>query len=161
MNAATPAATLTPSHRPPFPSVGCPLNHGTAIVDQLLAAITRDRADEAFESSLDAALDLRLLLDAEADVDSILTAFFRLRRLAGERHYLACFRLRRWLETQFCALVYFNRHEPPRTVPLTLDLHHCADLRTRCAGLAADNICDPFWVRVRFARSTAATPALS
>jgi len=158
------AATSAPTANPPQTSstgIGCPLNHGTAVVDQLLAAITRDHADESFEAALDAALDLRLLLAAEADADTILTAFFRLRRIAEERHYLACFRLRRWLETQFCALVQFNRCQPPRTLPLILDLASCADLRARCACLAADDVHNLSWVRVRFARATAATPALT
>ena len=162
MNAATPALSFTP----PLPlssssGFGCPLNHGTAVVDQLLAAITRDRADESFEAALDAALDLRLLLAGDADPDTILAAFFRLRHIAEERHYLACFRLRRWLEAQFCALVYFNRCEPPRTLPLILDLASCADLRARCACLAADDVRHVPWVRVRFARATASSPAVA
>jgi|GEM_PF-5130478 len=154
MNAATPALSPNVPY-PSNPGSGCPLNHGTAIVDQLLAAITRDRADESFENALDAALDLRLLLAAEADADSILAAFFRLRLIAEERHYLACFRLRRWLESQFCALVHFNRCAPPRTVPLVLDLFNCHDLRTRCACLAAEDIRTAPWARVRFVRTSA------
>lgn len=161
MNAATSASTVNPHPLSSSLGIGCPLNHGTAVVDQLLAAITRDSSDESFDAALDAALDLRLLLAGETDADTILAAFFRVRQIAEERHYLACFRLRRWLETQFCARVYFNRCEPPRTLPLILDLATCADLRARCACLAADDVHNLSWVRVQFARNAAATPALT
>ncbi len=161
MNAATPAdLALSSSSSSPFPGAACPLNHGTAVVDQLLAAITRDRADESFEIALDAALDFRLLLATETDPETLLSAFLRLRHIAEERHYLACFRLRRWLETQFCALVYLDRCQPPLTLPLTLDLANCTQLRTRCACLAADDLRNLPWIRVRFARTSATTPAL-
>ena len=154
MNAVTPASTLaTPPLSPPS-VIGCPLNHGTAVVDQLLAAITRDRADDSFEPALDAALDLRLLLSENHDPDLLLSAYFRLRSTAEERHYLACFRLRRWLETQLCALVFFDRTHAPHRVSVSLDAAGCADLRTRCAYAATAGDPLPSWIRVKFAHHT-------
>lgn len=161
MNATTPVPAAFSPLSASSSAASCPLNHGTAVLDQLLAAITRDRADESFELALDAALDFRLLLAGDADADTILSGFFRLRRIVEERHYLACFRLRRWLESQFCARVFLNRCEPPRTLPLILDLASCADLRTRCACLAAEDLRTLPWVRVQFARAVAPTPAFA
>jgi hypothetical protein len=128
----------------------CPLNSGVAVTDQLLAAITRDHRADDFESVLDAALDLRLLLAAEADAESILKAFCRLRRIAEDRHYLACFRLRRWLESNFSACVFFDRSQPPTCVALRLDVCDCTALRTRCTLAALDGDTIPAWVHVRF-----------
>lgn len=150
MNSSATSAALSPS-TPIRPShLECPLNSGVAVTDQLLAAITRDHRADDFESALDAALDLRLLLAAEADAESILKAFFRLRRVAEDRHYLACFRLRRWLESNFFARVFLDRSQPPACVPLRLDVCDCTALRTRCTLAAVSGHALPNWVRVHF-----------
>ncbi len=138
-------------------SLECPLNSGVAVTDQLLAAITRDHSADHFEAALDAALDLRLLLAAEAEAESILNAFFRLRRVAEDRHYLACFRLRRWLESHFFARVFFDRSQPPKSVVLRLNVCDCTALRTRCTLDALSGGVLPNWVRIHFA--SRATPA--
>ena len=147
---AAPAAVLPSTQRLPS-GLECPLNSGVAVTDQLLAAITRDSHSDDFEAALDAALDLRLLLAAEADAETILTAFFRLRRIAEDRHYLACFRLRRWLESNFSARVFFDRSQPATCVALRLDVCDCTALRTRCTLAAVSGGTLPNWVRVHFA----------
>ena len=145
------SATFSPSAPVRSSRLECPLNSGMAVTDQLLAAITRDHSSDDFEVALDAALDLRLLLAANADAETLLAAFFRLRRIAEDRHYLACFRLRRWLESNFSARVFFDRSQPPTCVPLRLDVCDCTALRTRCILAALQGEMIPAWVHVRFA----------
>lgn len=122
----------------------CPLNTGCAVLDQLMAAL----AAENDATGLDQALDLRLAL-AEDESTAILDLYFRLRNTLGDRHYLACYRLRRWLEGQFVALVSPSRREAGQAVGLRLDAADFAALRRHClacAGLTADS-----WeVRVRY-----------
>ena len=129
----------------------CPLNDGLAVLDQLLAALTRV-GDSA---GLDLALDYRLLLAGatEAQTEIVLRDFFRLRGQLGEQHYLLCYRLRRWLESQFVAWVTLDRTQPVRRVALWLDVDSVSQLCTRCSALAADRLASPDWARVRFAQS--------
>jgi hypothetical protein len=125
----------------------CPLNHGVAVVDQLLAAITREGDVEA----LDVALDFRLLLASSTDADAILREFFRMRAAVEEGHYLACFRLRRWLQDQIVAHVKMDRTQPARTTAINLDSASYRELCARCAfDAAAGEFLTP-WVRVSFA----------
>ena len=124
----------------------CPLNHGVAVVDQLLAAITRERDAAA----LDVALDFRLLLASSTDADHILREFFRLREVVEEAHYLACFRLRRWLQSEIIAHVKLDRSQPVRQTPIKLDASTYRELCVRCAfDAAAGERLSP-WVRVSF-----------
>src|SRR5690606_5471257 len=110
------------------PSFSCPLNDGLAVVDQLLAAITREHDTDA----LDFALDFRLLLARTSDAATILREFFRLRYTIQDRHYLACVRRRRWLETDFVAEVRLDRTRPPRRITLSLDTASLRELGARC-----------------------------
>lgn len=124
----------------------CPLNHGVAVVDQMLAAITRNRDAAA----LDVALDFRLLLASSTDADHILREFFRLRSVVETAHYLACFRLRRWLQSEIIAHVKLDRSQPARQMPITLDAATYRELCARCAfDAAAGEPLSP-WVRVSF-----------
>lgn len=134
-------------------SQGCPLNHGVSVVDQLLAAITRDAEFDAH--ALDVALDFRLMLASATDPEAILQAFFNLRAVAEERHYLACFRLRRWLETQFVARVRLDRSQPCRELPVRLEARTYRELCARCAFEAAGGDRVSPWVRVHFAAADA------
>lgn len=124
----------------------CPLNHGVAVVDQLLAAITRN-GDAA---ALDVALDFRLLLASSTDADHILREFFRLRGVVEDAHYLACFRLRRWLQSEIIAHVKLDRSQPVRQTPIKLDTSNYKELCARCAFDAAAGECLSPWVRVSF-----------
>jgi hypothetical protein len=138
------ATSLSPTH--PALSSECPLNHGLAVVDQLLAAITRDGNAVA----LDVALDFRLLLASSTDADTILREFFQLRSVVEEGYYLACFRLRRWLQSQIIAQVRLDRSQPIRQTPIKLDAATYRELCARCAfDAAAGERLSP-WVRVSF-----------
>jgi hypothetical protein len=124
----------------------CPLNHGVAVVDQLLAAITSD-GDAA---ALDVALDFRLLLASSDDADTILREFFRLRSAIEDRYYLPCFRLRRWLQSEIIAEVKLDRNQPVLPMPIDLGTATYRELCARCAfDAAAGERLSP-WVRVNF-----------
>jgi len=142
--AAAPDALLAPSS-PPAPA-DCPLNHGLAVTDQLLAAITRQNDGPA----LDVALDFRLLLAHARDADTVLREFFRLRAVIEERHYLACFRLRRWLEKELAALVKLDRTATARRIALQLDVRSYDALCARCTTRAAGAEPAPATARVQF-----------
>ena len=135
--------TVDPDHSAVSP---CPLNHGVAVVDQLLAAITRDHDS----SSLDVALDFRLLLATSTDADAILRAFFQVRAVVEETHYLACFRLRRWLQSEIVARVRLDRSQPVRRTLINLDAKSYRELCARCAFDAAAGEPVSAWVRVEF-----------
>ncbi len=134
----------------------CPLNDGLAVLDQLLAALTRDDEPAAF----DAALDLRWQLQERTSADAALRDFFRLRALVEERHYLACYRLRRWLETQLVARVSPDRHQPAQLIGVRLDASDYSALCAQCLNLAAAEVQFTPWARVRFAFA-ATMPAAS
>ncbi|WP_438480030.1 hypothetical protein [Oleiharenicola lentus] len=131
--------------------VSCPLNHGVATLDHLLAELMGDADSAAF----DAALDLRWLLAHSDDANAMVSEFFRLRALIEERHYLACFRLRRWLESQLVAWVSETRHSP--AVCTELKLAGCVEsVRASCIRLALEGAPTTPWTRVRFAFSRTA-----
>ncbi len=141
------STALSPVSQPRV-SHACPLNHGVSVVDQLLAAITRETEFDA--RALDVALDFRLMLASSTDAEAILQAFFQVRAAAEERHYLACFRLRRWLETQFVAHVRLDRSQPYREISLRLEARTYRELCARCAFDAAAGERVSPWVRVHF-----------
>lgn len=133
----------------PVSSFDCPLNHGVAVVDQLLAAITR----EGDAAALDVALDFRLLLASSDDADKILHEFFGLRSVIEDAYYLPCFRLRRWLQSQIIAEVRLDRNQPVLLTPIDLGASTYRELCARCAfDAAAGERLSP-WVRVNFASS--------
>jgi hypothetical protein len=150
-------------HAPALPLIAdsvcaseCPLNHGVAVVDQLLAAITRD----GNAAALDVALDFRLLLASSTDADTILREFFRLRAAVEDGYYLACFRLRRWLQSEIVALVKLDRSQPVRQACIKLDATSYRELCARCAfDAAAGELLSP-WVRVSFASAADRQPSL-
>lgn len=126
-------------------SAPCPLNRGLAVVDQLLAEITRRHAVR----ELDAALDFRCALVDATDPHELLLEFFRLRVVVEERHYLECYRLRRWLESRFVASVRCDRAQPPVEVPIRLDGRGLRQSLDRCAVTAARGAAVPAWAVVR------------
>jgi hypothetical protein len=149
------AATLSPSTAL-VQIAECPLNHGVAVVDQLLAAITREEDAVA----LDVALDFRLLLAGANDADTVLREFFRLRAVVEEQHYLACFRLRRWLQSAIFAEVRLDRSQPIRRTQIDLNAQSYRELCARCAfEAAAGELLSP-WVRVVFTSNADRAPAL-
>jgi len=142
-----PAPTTSFSH-PAALAAECPLNHGVFVLDQLLAALSENR-DAA---GLDVALDLRLALAGKAEPAVVLALFFRLRATVEESHYLACYRLRRWLDGHYVAHVQLDRSRPATAV--TLQLAPAASLpalREQCIASAGGHGIAAFPARVRFA----------
>ncbi|WP_044891974.1 hypothetical protein [Opitutus terrae] len=118
-----------------------------SVVDQLLAAITRDGDHE----ELNAALDFRLMLAGAPNPAAVLRAFFDLRHAVAERHYLPFYRLRRWLETNMLALVHVDRSSSPHRVRLQLDAASFGALYAQCAVTATAGRPPQAWTRVQFA----------
>lgn len=132
--------------RTSFATRSCPLNSGLAILDQLLAAVGRE--DDA--NALNAALDFRLLLAGPHEPDAVLRSFFQLRALVEDQHFLACFRLRRWLEAQIMALVHVDRCQSPQPIRLRLESLSYQALCNACARDASTAGGDAARARVRF-----------
>lgn len=141
-----PSANSIDTASPPRRLESCPLNDGLAVVDQLLAAIIHNGEADA----LDGALDFRLLLAHAHDPAAVLRGYFILRNAIEESHYLACYRLRRWLENQFVALVQIDRGALLQRVALTLNVPSFGALYERCATTAADGLPPQTRTRVRF-----------
>jgi hypothetical protein len=149
---------ISAENEPTFarPNGLCPLNHGVAVLDQMMAALLK----EGDSASLDAALDLRCLLAGSSDATAIVREFYRLRAQIEEHHYLACYRLRRWLEANLIAWVAPDRHLAPVRTGLRLDCANFDALRERCAALALDDTRLTPWTRVRFAFAEQTQPAI-
>ena len=130
-------------------SESCPLNSGFFVIDQLLAAATR--CDDW--AALDAALDFRLTLASAAGPEAIIAAFLALRDAVQERHYLACYRLRRWLESQVHAEVQLRGDSEPVRVSVRLDAANHAELCTRCLAAATEGAAFVRGAQLRFVRS--------
>ena len=151
------AASPKPTASQPPAVIGCFLNDGCRIVDQLLAGMDASRDGAAF----DAALDLRWLLATSDDADQLLETFFRLRDLVEETHYLACYRLRRWLESRIVARVWPDRHRPAVEVPVRLSGTGIEAVRRRCLAMAfAEGEPKP-WARLTFFLAPSLSPALA
>jgi hypothetical protein len=105
----------------------CRLPCALEVVDNLLHATGSVRGDE-----VDALLDLRSLLRHREDATATLALFCRLRRTMEMRHYLAFYRLRRWLENQVEGGVRVRRGDPERAAPLRLDRYCIEAVRYQC-----------------------------
>jgi hypothetical protein len=114
---------------------GCSLQ----LMGELLAtpgAVTSEEADYL--------LDLHQLLSRRADAEQALRVFCELRRRLEQRHYLALYRLRRWLQNHILAEVQPSEDAAPIWVPLLLKCYCLEAVRRVClcsalqAGLSFD-----------------------
>jgi len=119
------AATIC-THEP-CTSTTCRLTCALEVIDELLQAQGTVRGEE-----VDALLDLRSLLRHRENAEAALALFCQLRRTMEERHYLAFYRLRRWLENQIEATVRIVRGAPERTAALRLDWYCLEPVRFHC-----------------------------
>ncbi len=88
---------------------------------------------------VDLLLDLRWQLRQRTEGETALRLFCDLRRRMEKRHYLAFFRLRRWLENQMVAEVRACPAAEVRAMPVKLD-HYCVEAIRRfslCASLGS------------------------
>ena len=85
---------------------------------------------------VDALLDFRFLLRHGSDAEAILKLFCQLRLGMEASHYLAFYRLRRWLENHIEAQVRLCRGLPEAMVPLKLDRFCLEAIRSQCLARA-------------------------
>ena len=121
------------------------------VIDELLGL---PRAAVSGEE-VDLLLDLRWQLRRREEAEGALRLFCDLRRCMEKRHYLAFFRLRRWLENQIVAEVRVCPAAEVRVVPVPLN-HFCVEAIRRvclCASLGQGAILLAPRLQLRF-RST-------
>lgn len=80
----------------------------------------------------DLLLDLRWRLHRGEDADAALRLFCDLRRRMEHRHYLAFFRIRRWLENHMMAAVRICPAAEAVYVPIKLDYYCIEAVRRVC-----------------------------
>lgn len=91
------------------------------VIDELLTVPGATTGEEA-----DLLLDLRWKLGTRDGAEDALRIFCDLRRRMEGRHYLAFFRLRRWLEHHLLAAVRTGPDAEPQSVDVPLD-HYCVE----------------------------------
>lgn len=102
------------------------------VIDDLLRTPGAASGDET-----DRLLDLRWKLRQRAEAEAALRIFCELRLSMERRHYLAFFRIRRWLENHLQASVRSCQASEPVRVAVRLD-HFCVEAIRRaclCAGV--------------------------
>ncbi len=104
------------------------------VIDELLSHTSAVTGEEA-----DLLLDLRWQLRRGSDAEGVMRLFCDLRVRMEQRHYLAFFRLRRWLENHLVALIQICPAAEPYPVPVTLK-HYCVEaIRRVCLCTAMSN----------------------
>lgn len=109
----------------------------------------------------DRLLDLRWKLRQRAEAEVALRLFCDLRLSMERRHYLAFFRIRRWLENHLEAVVQREPECAPVPVALRLD-GYCVEAIRRmclCAGLEAGAALRAPRLAFRFRAESAAHPS--
>jgi hypothetical protein len=115
----------------------CQWRCAVEVIDDLLrepGAVSGDEADRL--------LDLRWKLRQRADAEGALRLFCDLRLSLERRHYLAFFRIRRWIENHLVAAVRICPAGEPVFVAVKLD-HFCVEAIRRaclCAGLGRGGV---------------------
>ena len=122
----TKATTCSPAKCAGAPP-SCRITCGVEIIDRLLREHGTVRGDE-----VDLLLDLRWLVHRRENAEKALATFCSLRRSMEERHYLAFYRLRRWLENHLMATVRLRPELPDRQIEVKLDRYCLEAVRSRC-----------------------------
>lgn len=91
------------------------------VIDELLSQPASVSGEEA-----DLLLDLRWRLRQCTEADAALRLFCDLRRRMEQRHYLAFYRIRRWLENHLVAAVRVCPASEPHVAAVTLN-HYCVE----------------------------------
>lgn len=108
------------------------------VIDELL----RSPRDRVSGEEVDLLLDLRWQLRQRKEAEAALRLFCDLRIRLENRHYLAFFRIRRWLENHLVAGVRVCPAADERELPVKLD-HYCVEAIRRvclCASLGYGSI---------------------
>jgi hypothetical protein len=107
------------------------------VIDELLAEPGAVSGEE-----MDRLLDLRWQLRHRENAENALRVFCELRLRMEPRHYLAFFRIRRWIENHVVAAVRPCPAAEAQTVPVKLD-HYCVEAVRRaclCAALGPGTV---------------------
>lgn len=110
-------------------ATGCPLRESGVTLDALLAEIGSSGG-----VALDLALDLRSALQARSDAGMCAELALRLKRVLGERHYLAMYRVRVWLVQALAIEVRAHRGDDwtRYSLPLHSRFSHGEQLEHEC-----------------------------
>lgn len=126
------------------------------VIDELLSergAVSGEDADHL--------LDLRWQLRQGTDAEGALRTFCDLRLRMEQRHYLAFFRIRRWMENHLVASVQVCPAAEPQRTPIKLD-RYCVEAIRRvslCAALGRGSVLLAPRVRFLFQYHTAPVAA--
>jgi hypothetical protein len=132
------SSDCTPSH--------CRWRCALDVIDELIS-----RPGSVSNDEVDSLLELRWKLGQGNDVEGALKLFCNLRLRMEQRHYLAFFRMRRWLENHLVASVNICPEAKPQFVSVKLD-HYCVEaIRRACLCDALRRGCVLLAPRLRFA----------
>ena len=137
--------------------VSCRQRCALEVVDELLRLPRQAVTGE----EVDLLLDFRWQLRRRTEAEATLRLFCDLRIRLENRHYLAFFRIRRWLENHLVASVRICPAAEERALPVKLD-HYCVEAIRRvclCASLGYGSIL--LAPKLRFAFRPVAVPAVS
>ncbi|MEP6668748.1 MAG: hypothetical protein ABJF10_06325 [Chthoniobacter sp.] len=118
-------------------SSSCRQRCALEVIDELLREHEAISGEEA-----DLLLDLRWHLRQGSDAEGTLRLFCDLRIRLEQRHYLAFFRLRRWLENHLVASVRLCPAAEPHLTPVKFD-RYCVEAIRRvclCAALGRGSV---------------------
>jgi hypothetical protein len=107
------------------------------VIDSLLS-----RRELVSGEEVDRLLDLRSLLRREDDAEGALRVFCELRLRMEQRHYLAFFRLRRWMENHLEAAVRICPAAEAQVVAVSLS-YYCVEAIRRvalCSALGREGV---------------------
>ncbi len=107
------------------------------VIDELLSTPDAVAGEEA-----DLLLDLRWKLSRREDAAGALKLFCDLRLRLEQRHYLAFFRIRRWIENHLLAAVRICPAAEAHLAPVKLD-HYCVEAIRRvslCSALGRGSV---------------------
>lgn len=143
---------VTTTHPDCLPG-NCQWRCAVDVIDELLSD-----PEKASGEQVDWLLDLRFHLRQGTDAEGTLRLFCDLRRTMEQKHYLAFFRIRRWLENHVFAVVQPCQAAEPHYVPVSLN-HYCVEAVRRvclCTALAEGIVL--FAPRLQFTFRSVAKP---
>ena len=154
MSVSDDCSSSTPANAANACGVGtCRWRCALDVIDELLRAPRHTVSGE----EADLLLDLRWQLRRRTEAETVLRLFCDLRIRLENRHYLALFRIRRWLENHLTASVRVCPAAQERTLPVKLD-HYCVEAIRRvclCASLGYGSVLLAPKLRFGFRASTA------
>lgn len=129
----------------------CPFHDGPETLDGLMAEVLAGAECGEREGILDTALDLRHAMQTRRDAGECVTLLCRLRSQLDGAHYLAFYRVRRWMRRLLAVESSAGRNEPWLRQALPLDCARPDEIEHQClANWPAHDGCLSSMARVRF-----------